>query len=178
MEKRKLLEEMPQEKPKETDNLKEVRPTSKKTKFGTKATEDEESSCGYDEEMDLKAILIGTFLVSLKCSTISLTLPYFFKTKEIEESRNRERTFPTKEKHSQKVITTDPSEGSKKVILENPTVEITRHIRPLYVRAHFTGKSVSKVLVDNGSTVNVMPLRMLKALGISVGDLIEIEVFM
>ena len=60
--------------------------------------------------------------------------------------------------------------------LEKPTVEMTRHIRPLYVRAHFNGKPVSKVLVDNGSAVNVMPLRMLKALGSGVGDLIEIEV--
>ena len=38
-------------------------------------------------------------------------------------------------------------------------------IRPLYVRAHFNGKPVSKVLVDNGSVVNVMPLRILRALG-------------
>ena len=30
--------------------------------------------------------MIDTFLVSLKCSTISLDLPYFFKSKEIEES--------------------------------------------------------------------------------------------
>ena len=63
MEKRKLFEEMPHEKPKETENLKEeVRPTSKKTKFGRKTTKDEESSCGFDEETDLKTILISTFL--------------------------------------------------------------------------------------------------------------------
>ena len=43
--------------------------------------------------------------------------------------------FPAKEKHSQRVITIDPSEGSRaqKVILEKPTMEMTRHIRPLYV---------------------------------------------
>ena len=56
-------------------------------------------------------------------------------------------------------------------------MEMTRHIRPLYVRAHFNGKPVSKVLVDNGSSLNVMPLRMLRALGRNTGDLIEIEVF-
>ena len=55
-------------------------------------------------------------------------------------------------------------------------MEITRHIRPLYVRAHFAGKLVSKVLVHNGSTVNVMPLGMLRALGRNIGDLIEIKV--
>ena len=66
MKKRQLLEEMPWEKPKEANNMKEeVRPTSKKTKFGRKATKDEESSCGSDEEVDLKTIMIGTFPSSL-----------------------------------------------------------------------------------------------------------------
>ena len=55
-------------------------------------------------------------------------------------------------------------------------MEMTRHIRPLYVRAHFNGKRMSKVLVDNGSAINVMPLRMLRALGRSIDDLIETKV--
>ena len=130
----------------------EVRPTSKKTKIKRRATENEESSYESDEEMDLKTILIGTFLVSLKCSTISLTLPYFFKSKEIEENliEVEKEHFPIEEKHSQRVITIDPSEGSRaqKVILEKPIVEMTRHIRPFYLRAHFNGKPASKVLVD------------------------------
>ena len=62
------------------------------------------------------------------------------------------------------------------MILEKPIVEMTRHIRHLYVRAHFNGKPVSKVLVDNGSTVNVMPLRMLRILGRGIGELIETKV--
>ena len=51
-------------------------------------------------------------------------------------------------------------------------MEMTRHIKSLYVRAHLNGKLVCKVLIDNGSTVNVMPLRMLIALGRSISDLI------
>ena len=62
------------------------------------------------------------------------------------------------------------------MIPEKPIVEMTRHIRPLYVRAHFNGKLMFKVLVDNGSIINVMPLKMLRALGRNIGDLIEIEV--
>ena len=110
----------------------------------------------------------------------SLTLPYFFKSKEIEESlvKVEKEHFLAKEKHGHKVITINPSKGSRaqKVILEKPTVVMTMHIRPLYVRAHFNGKPVSKVLVDNGSAINVMPLRMLRALGRNIGDLIETEV--
>ena len=60
------------------------------------------------------------------------------------------------------------------MILEKPTVKMTR---PLYVRARFNGKSVSKVLVDYGSTVNVKLLRMLRVLGRGIGDLIETKVF-
>ena len=63
------------------------------------------------------------------------------------------------------------------MILEKPTMEMTRHIRLLFVRARFNGKPVSKVLVDNGSAANVMSLRMLKALGRGICDLIETEVF-
>ena len=62
------------------------------------------------------------------------------------------------------------------MILEKSTMEMTRNIRPLNVRAHFYCKPLSKVLVDNGSTVNVMPLRMLRELAIGIGDLIETEV--
>ena len=55
-------------------------------------------------------------------------------------------------------------------------MEMTRHIKPLYVRAHLNGRPISKVLINNGSTVNVMPLRMLRALGRSSSDLIKTEV--
>ena len=130
--------------------------------------------------MDLKTIMICTFLVSFKCSTISLTLPYFFKSKEMQETLVEvgKTHYIVEEKHSQRVITIDLFEGNKatKVILEKPTVEITRHIRTLYVRSDFNGKLVSKVLVDNGSIVNVIPLRMLRALERNIGDLIETEV--
>ena len=64
----------------------------------------------------------------------------------------------------------------QKVILEKPFVEMIRHIKPLYVRAHVNGIQVSKVLIDNGLVVNVMPLRMLRALRKNINDLIETEV--
>ena len=55
-------------------------------------------------------------------------------------------------------------------------MEMTRHIRPFYVRAHINGKLVSKVLMDTRLAVNVILLRMLRALGRGIGDLIETEV--
>ena len=77
----------------------------------------------------MRTILIGTFPISLKCSTISLTLPYFLKSKETEERlvEVEKEHLLTEEKHNYKVITIDPSEESKayKVILEKPTMEMT-----------------------------------------------------
>ena len=52
-------------------------------------------------------------------------------------------------------------------------MEMTRHIKPLYIRAHLNCRPVSKVLIDNGSMVNVMSLRMLRALGRNISDMIE-----
>ena len=59
------------------------------------------------------------------------------------------------------------------MILEKLIKEMTWKIKPLYVRAHFNGNLVSKTLVDNGSAVNVMPLRILRALGRNIYELIE-----
>ena len=64
------------------------------------------------------------------------------------------------------------------MILEKYIEEMTKHIRPLYVRAHFNRKPVSKMLVDNRSMVNTIPLRLFRALGRNIDDLIEIEVYM
>ena len=116
MEKRKLLEEMPKGKPKEAEILREeMWPNPKKTKFRRKATEDDESIEEMDEEMILRTIMIGAFHISLNCSTISLTLPDFFKLKEMEESlvEVEKEHSPAQEKHSQRVVTIDSSEGSR-----------------------------------------------------------------
>ena len=107
---------MPHEKPKELENLREeVKPITKKTKFGRKATEDDEPTEEIDEDMDSRNILIGTFPISLKCSTISQTLPYLFKSKEMEESivEVEKEHLQEEEKHNQRVITIDPFEGSR-----------------------------------------------------------------
>ena len=119
MDKRKLLEEMPQEWQKEVENLKEeVRPTSKKTKFERKATEDKESNCRSDEEMDLRTILIDTFLVAYLMKNgfenySDRYISYFFemfnyfsnftiffqvKINGGKLSRSRERTFASRGK--------------------------------------------------------------------------------
>ena len=152
-------------------------PSLEKTKFGRKATKD------IDEVVDSKALMIGEIHISLNCSAISLTLPTIFKKKKNKQTKEdlvevEEKHPTTEEDVGHGGVTIESSEECipHKVILEKPFMEMTRHIKPLYVRAHLNGILVSKVLIDNGSMVNVMSLIMLRALGRSINDLIETEV--
>ena len=52
--------------------------TPKKTKFGRRVTEDDESSWGSTEEKDLGTILIGIIPISLNFSITFLTFSDFF----------------------------------------------------------------------------------------------------
>ncbi|XP_070668828.1 uncharacterized protein [Malus domestica] len=47
------------------------------------------------------------------------------------------------------------------------------HLKPLYVTAHIEGYPVSKVFVNCGATVNIMPLNIMKALRRSNDELIQ-----
>ena len=64
----------------------------------------------------------------------------------------------------------------KRVILEKPSLEMNKHIKPLYIKAHLNNKPFSRILVDNGSAINVIPLRLLNALGKSEEDLISTDI--
>ncbi|GKV15421.1 hypothetical protein SLEP1_g26217 [Rubroshorea leprosula] len=67
-------------------------------------------------------------------------------------------------------------DSTNKIIFEKPEERMARHIRPLYIHAHLDGMPISRVLVDNGAAVNVLPTCMLHKIGKSLGDLMEIEV--
>ena len=104
--------------------------SQEKTKFRGKAIEEAESICSSDKETNSGIIFIGTIHISLNCSTTSLTLSTFFKSKEIAKSLiGVKRKQPTIDKgRIDKGITIGPSKGSRpqKVILEKPTVELKK----------------------------------------------------
>ncbi|KAM0963788.1 hypothetical protein ACFX2A_023232 [Malus domestica] len=52
------------------------------------------------------------------------------------------------------------------------------HLKPLYVTAHIEGYLVSKVFVDCGATVNIMPVNVMKALRRSNDELIPSGIIM
>ena len=110
--------------------------------------------------------------------------PYHSKQEIKKEKPSKEKHVSPKERHTfseGKGLNTSRRKIPPRFVVHLPISPrqkwyVVQHIRSLYVRLHINGKPMSKVLVDNGSIVNVMPLRMLRALGRGVGDLIETKV--
>ena len=53
-----------------------------------------------------------------------------------------------------------------------------RHLKPLYIKAHVNEKPISRVLIDGGVVLNMMPYNKVKKLGKSLKDLKETNITM
>ena len=53
-----------------------------------------------------------------------------------------------------------------------------RHLKALYVKGFIDGKPMSKMLVDGGASVNLMPYTTFHKLGKGPGDLIETDMML
>jgi hypothetical protein len=61
---------------------------------------------------------------------------------------------------------------------EKPEGEKRQHLKALFMRGFVDGKPVSKMLVDGGATVNIMPYVMLRKLGKSSDDLTKTDMML
>jgi hypothetical protein len=66
--------------------------------------------------------------------------------------------------------------GQRPVIFEKPREKNYRHLKALYLKGYINGQPVSRMLVDTGAAVNIMPYAVLRRLGHSVGDLIKTNI--
>jgi hypothetical protein len=62
--------------------------------------------------------------------------------------------------------------GSKKVVFEKPE-ESSQHLKPLYIQGHIDEKSISRMLVDGSTAVNLMPYSVFKKLGRGDDELVK-----
>ncbi|KAL2531385.1 Uncharacterized protein Adt_04736 [Abeliophyllum distichum] len=69
-------------------------------------------------------------------------------------------------------------EAAEKVIFRRPTVKLTKHLRPLYVKALVNDIPIAKVLIDNGAAINTIPSRMIKKFTKTKSDMIPTEVIL
>jgi hypothetical protein len=63
---------------------------------------------------------------------------------------------------------------AKQATLDKPAKN--RHMRPLYLRGYVNGKPLTKMFVDGGAAVNVMPYTKFRKLGMGPGDLMPTSI--
>jgi hypothetical protein len=62
--------------------------------------------------------------------------------------------------------------GPKEAMFEKPE-ESSQHLKPLYIRDHIDGKPISRILVDGGATIKLMPYSVFKKLGREDNELMK-----
>ena len=62
------------------------------------------------------------------------------------------------------------------IVIDKLTNGMAKHLKLMYIKAHFYGMPISKVLVDNGAFVNLLPSHMIKRLTKINADLLEANV--
>jgi hypothetical protein len=62
--------------------------------------------------------------------------------------------------------------SSKEVVFKKPEVS-SQHLKPLYIRGHIDGKSISMMLIDGGVAVNLMSYSIFKNLGREDDELVK-----
>jgi hypothetical protein len=60
----------------------------------------------------------------------------------------------------------------KEIVFEKPE-ESSQHMKLVYVRGHIDGRLISKMLVDDGAAVNLMPYSIFKKLGRENDELVK-----
>ena len=58
-----------------------------------------------------------------------------------------------------------------KIMFEKHALSMCQHLKPLYSKAHMDDRFVNRVLVDNGSVVNILPTSILRKLFKTESDL-------
>ena len=61
---------------------------------------------------------------------------------------------------------------------EKPKKEERQHLKALFLKGHVDGKPVTRLLVDGGATVNLMPYIMLRKFGKSEEDLTKTDMML
>ena len=62
-----------------------------------------------------------------------------------------------------------PNDKGEVIKFEKP--QLVRHLRPLYIKAYIDSRTISRVLIDSGAIMNVIPVEILRKLGKTQKDL-------
>ncbi|OMO99378.1 reverse transcriptase [Corchorus capsularis] len=126
------------------------------------------------------SITFGQFTINLHCNV--LTLPCIFAAK-VDEEMDLSEPLPNGDAEDEILLPCKSEKCSggkdneaKAITFLKPNENATRHIKPLYIKAHFDGIPLNRILVDNGAAVNLLPYASLRKLGKCADDLIKSDV--
>jgi hypothetical protein len=51
--------------------------------------------------------------------------------------------------------------------------ESSQHLKPLYIQGHIDGRPISRMFIDGGTTINLMPYSLFKKLGTEDDKLVK-----
>jgi hypothetical protein len=63
-------------------------------------------------------------------------------------------------------------------VFEKPTDDERQHLKALFVKDRVDGQPVSKILIDGGATINIMPYVMYQNLGKGDQDLTKTDMML
>jgi hypothetical protein len=61
---------------------------------------------------------------------------------------------------------------------DKPAEEERRHLKPLYVKGHIDGRPMTKMLIDGGAAVNIMPYATYRKISKGEDDLIKTDMML
>lgn len=64
------------------------------------------------------------------------------------------------------------NQTTKGMLFGKPTTDMTKHLKPLYIKAHINNKPFNRVFIDGGAVFNILSLATTVKLGKNSEDLI------
>ena len=71
-------------------------------------------------------------------------------------------------------LSLDPMQAT----FDKPEDKERKHLRPLFLKGYVNGKPMTKMLVDEGAVVNIMPYATYRKLGLGEDDLIQTDMML
>ena len=63
-------------------------------------------------------------------------------------------------------------------IFDKPGYKERKHLKPLFMKGYINGKPMTKMLIDGGAAVNLMPYAMYRKLGLGEEDMIQTDMML
>ena len=94
---------------------------------------------------------------------------------ELQDS-TKESNQPAMDKGLREIQIIQSINVPDKVTLTTPDNTITKHLRPIFIKAHNERNPIPKLLADNGVAINILPTYMMKKLSKTDDDLLPTDI--